>query len=364
MEVIFDPQIFSLQKYGGISRYFTGLATSMFESQEAAVGIHCPRYSSQYLKDVPPPVFASGEDISARRLWRYRRLFYTATNLVSFRKRLEQRRFDIAHHTYYWPLPDRLPVRARVTTIHDMIEEVLAPSPVKSRLKLRSIRQADHVICVSEYTRKTLLGLYDIAPDKVSVVHLGRPQVAVAVSPENPASRPYILYVGPRTGYKNFDRLLAAYAASDRLKRDFRLTCFGGGPLTADEKSACAARGIAVDDVLHITGDDVALHAAYRGAALFVYPSLYEGFGLPPLEAMTLGTPVACSNATSIPEIVGEAGEYFDPADAESMTRAMEMVLYSGTRRQELIRLGHERALGFGWDRCARETLDIYRAIL
>jgi glycosyltransferase involved in cell wall biosynthesis len=309
-------------------------------------------------------VFAGGEDTSARPLWRYRRLFYTAANLASFRTRLAQGRFDVAHHTYYWPLPDRLPVRARVTTIHDMIDEVLVPRPVKSRLKLQSIRQADHVICVSEYTRKTLLDFYDISPDKVSVVHLGRPQVMADISSENPVCQPYILYVGPRSGYKNFDRLLAAYAASDRLKRDFRMACFGGGPFTADEKSAFVASGIAPDSVLHFTGDDAVLHASYRGAALFVYPSLYEGFGLPPLEAMALGSPVACSNATSIPEIVGEAGEYFDPGHAESITHAMEAVLYSGTRRQELIRLGYERALGFGWDRCARETLDIYRAIV
>jgi len=97
---------------------------------------------------------------------------------------------------------------------------------------------------------------------------------------------------------------------------------------------------------------------------LFVYPSLYEGFGLPPLEAMALGAPVACSNATSIPEIVGDAGEYFDPADTDSVRQAMEAVLYSGTRRQELVRLGRERSAGFSWDKCARETFDIYRTIV
>jgi len=364
MEVIFDPQIFSLQKFGGISRYVTGLATSMFESQSAGVEIHCPRYSSQYLEDVPSAVFGGGEDISAQRLWRYGRLFYTVSNLASFRRRLAQKRFDVAHHTYYWPLPDRLPVRARVTTIHDMIDEVVAPNRIKSWLKLRSIRQADHVICVSEYTRKTLLGLYDIAPEKVTVVHLGKPEIATDVSSWSPEGRPCILYVGPRSGYKNFPRLLDAYAASQRLKRDFRLACFGGGSFTTDEKSAFVKHGITADDVLHLTGDDAALHTAYRGAALFVYPSLYEGFGLPPLEAMALGAPVACSNTTSIPEIVGNAGEYFEPADADSMTRAMETVLYSDTRRQELVKAGHERSAGFSWGKCARETLDIYRAIL
>ena len=364
MEIIFDPQIFSLQKFGGISRYVAGLTTSMFESQSVGVEIHCPHYSSQYLKTISSAVFSGGEDISKQRLWSCGRLLYTISNLASFRRRLVQKRFDIVHHTYYWPLPNRLPVRARVTTIHDMIDEVIAPSSLKSRLKLRSIRQADHVICVSEYTRKTLLELYDIAPEKVTVVHLGKPEMVVEVSPVKLEGRPFILYVGPRSGYKNFPRLLTAYATSQRLRRDFRLACFGGGKFTADEKSAFVKQGIAAEEVLHLTGDDAALHKAYRSAALFVYPSLYEGFGLPPLEAMTLGAPVACSNTTSIPEVVGDAGEYFDPADSDSIMRAMEAVLYSDARRKELVTAGHQRATNFSWAKCARETLDSYRTII
>jgi glycosyltransferase involved in cell wall biosynthesis len=102
----------------------------------------------------------------------------------------------------------------------------------------------------------------------------------------------------------------------------------------------------------------------YMGAAAFVYPSLYEGFGIPPLEAMSLGCPVICSNATSVPEVVGDAGEYFDPADPEAIRDAVERVLQSNDRRSELVTKGHARRSLFSWQRCAKETLDVYRSIL
>lgn len=284
--------------------------------------------------------------------------------MALFRKRLTTQAFDIAHHTYYWPLPDSLSVHARVTTIHDMIDETIVPNPRKSSLKRRSVQQADHVICVSEHTRKALLECYDIAPEKVSVVHLGKP-APPPLPPATPDERitPYILYIGERGGYKNFGCLAQAFASSVRLSRDFQLVCFGGKPFSSDEIKSFAALGLASNQVQHCSGDDDMLIALYRDASLFVYPSLYEGFGLPPLEAMSMGTAVACSDATSIPEVVGKAGEYFDPTRMDSIMHAMESVLYAATRRQELIALGHERSAHFSWDRCARETLDIYRTL-
>lgn len=364
MHIIYDPQIFSLQKFGGISRYFTEIATRMFQLTGIDVEIHCPSYLNQHLKAVTSAVFKGGEDISTQQILRYKKIVTTMKNLDLFRKHIAQTHFDIAHHTYYWPLPDKLPVKARVTTIHDMIEEEISPNFIKSRLKLRSIRQADHVICVSDYTRNTLLKHTDIAPEKVTVVHLGKPEFIEEVKPMVLDGRPYVLYVGPRTGYKNFTRLMHAFANSNRLKKDFRMICFGGGAFTMDENNAFLKCGLGIEDVLHLTGDDAELHSAYKGASLFVYPSLYEGFGLPPLEAMTLGTPLACSNTTSIPEIVGIAGEYFDPTDIESMISAMERVLYSDKRKAELIIEGKKRSNFFSWNKCAQETIDIYKAII
>lgn len=106
------------------------------------------------------------------------------------------------------------------------------------------------------------------------------------------------------------------------------------------------------------------LASIYANAAAFVYPSLYEGFGIPPLEAMSLGCPVICGNTSSIPEVVGDAGEYFDPNDTESMRVAIEAVLQSTGRSQELVAKGQAQRSLFSWQRCARETLDVYRSIL
>ncbi|MDP2786967.1 MAG: glycosyltransferase family 1 protein [Pseudomonadota bacterium] len=366
MKVVYDPQIFSLQEYGGISRYFAELASHLHILDETEVEICSPWYASRYLSDISQPLVNIRAGIPARRYLRYTRHLFTAANMVLFRKRLSTKSFDILHHTYYWPLPDKLPVRARVTTIHDMIDDTILPNPRKSTLKRRSVRQADHVICVSEHTRKALLECYDIAPEKTSVVHLGKPIPPPLPYPclSDVGATPYILYVGERGEYKNFGRLLKAYASSARIHRDFRLICFGGKPFSADERNSFSAQGLTSKQVQHFSGDDGMLHAHYRSASLFIYPSLYEGFGLPPLEAMSLGTPIACSNSSSIPEVVGSAGEYFDPTRTDSIVEAMESVLFSATRRQELIALGQERSGLFSWDKCAQETLAVYKTLV
>lgn len=113
-----------------------------------------------------------------------------------------------------------------------------------------------------------------------------------------------------------------------------------------------------------MNGADSTLAKYYCNAALFIYPSLYEGFGIPPLEAMSLNCPVACSNNSSIPEVIGGAGEYFDPMDTESMRTAIEHVLNSTDRRIELIKRGQLRCTQFSWERCAKETLAIYRKLM
>lgn len=364
LKVIYDPQIFSLQEYGGISRYFAELASHLYTLAETEIEVCSPWHSSRHLSGIPQSILNAKAGIPGRRYLRYTRHLFTAANMALFRKRLTAKSFDIAHHTYYWPLPDRLPVHARVTTIHDMIDDTIAPNSRKSSLKRISVQQADHVICVSEHTRRTLLDCYGIAPEKTSVVHLGRPEInSLHHSPPGVYPSPYILYVGARSGYKNFFRLIHAFVSSTRIRQDFQLVCFGGKPFSSDEMNALAVRGLTAKQVRHCSGDDGMLHALYRDASLFVYPSLYEGFGLPPLEAMSMGTPIACSDTSSIPEVVGGAGEYFDPTRADSIAQAMESVLYSTTRRQELISMGHERSALFSWNRCARETLAIYRTL-
>jgi glycosyltransferase involved in cell wall biosynthesis len=224
-------------------------------------------------------------------------------------------------------------------------------------------QRADHVICISENTRKDLLELTDLHEDKVSVVYLGFDKL-IPVASETETKKPYLLYVGHRGDYKNFEGFLHAYAGSSLLRNNFEVMCFGGGSFSSNEAKLFDELELSADQLKQMAGDDNKLASAYRDAALFVYPSHYEGFGIPPLEAMSLGCPVACSNNSSIPEVVGDAGEYFDPANIESIRVAMEHVLNSAARRTELIDKGLIRCGQFSWKRCAEETLAIYKGLI
>ena len=122
--------------------------------------------------------------------------------------------------------------------------------------------------------------------------------------------------------------------------------------------------GLSASQVQQIGGDDSVLADLYRTAHLFVYPSLYEGFGIPPLEAMSFDCPVVCSNSSSIPEVVGDAAVFFDPDSGESMGQALMKVASDVSLRQALVARGRERIKMFSWQRCAKQTIDVYRSVL
>ena len=171
--------------------------------------------------------------------------------------------------------------------------------------------KADHVICISENTRSDLLKIWDCDPSKVSVVHLGFDSFAarnkqVKALNKN-ISRDYILFVGARKGHKNFERLLEAYSSKKSLSDNFSLICFGGGSFCDDEEKKLKNLGIA-NKVIQMNGSDELLASLYQNADLFVYPSLYEGFGIPPLEAMSAGCPVAAARTSRYPRSMRFSG--------------------------------------------------------
>ena len=144
---------------------------------------------------------------------------------------------------------------------------------------------------------------------------------------------------------------------------NFDLVCFGGGAFTTREIALIKALNIDTKRVRQVPGSDEMLAGFYKAASAFVYPSLYEGFGIPPLEAMSFACPVVCSNVSSIPEIVGDAAEMFDPYDIESIQLAIERVVQDEELKSELINRGKERIKQFSWERCAQETLKVYKKI-
>jgi glycosyltransferase involved in cell wall biosynthesis len=199
-----------------------------------------------------------------------------------------------------------------------------------------------------------------VPENKTSVIYHGSSFYKKTKNKSFPIRKPYLLFIGQRDGYKNFDILLRAFAHSSKLRKDFLLICFGGGTFSSVERKRIATLGLSLQDVIHVRGDDADLAGFYGEAAAFVYPSLYEGFGIPLLEAMALSCPVVCSNASSFPEVVGNAADLFDPFDEESLRSTIERVVFSMEHRDFLIGRGLDRARLFSWDRCAEETLQVY----
>ncbi len=277
---------------------------------------------------------------------------------------------DVVHETYYSEDEFRPRGALRVVTVHDLIHDrfpsMFVNSEGTTRPKKIAAMRADHVICVSRNTQNDLIELYGIPEEKTSVVHLGvdkhifaAPKSKVKVHP-----RSFILYVGPRGGYKNFESLILAVASSTSLRKNFDIVCFGGEPFTSQEKSFFVKCGLRRDQIFQMHGGDDRLVQFYQQAEALVYPSIYEGFGIPPLEAMAAGCPVICSNSSSLPEVVGAAAELFDPSDIASLISALETVLGSPSRLEELSKLGLARCEFFDWEKCATETAAVYRGIV
>ena len=366
MKIAFDQQIFIWQEYGGISRYAYQLAAELATSCNQEVALVCPLHVTHYLAAHPNELKVFGTKAPSR--FRSGRLF-RAVNLVASWLIMRWFRPSIVHETYYSARKVAPPGAKVVLTVYDMIHERypcdFPESDSTSHQKRLAVAQADHVICISKQTQKDLIEFFGVPPKKTSVVYLG---FALTETLDHPMrvgepESSYLLYVGNRSGYKNFGNLLQAYAASPLLLKNFNLVCFGGCPLAKVERDRIESLGIPLKNVRHMAGDDAALKDAYRKAAAFVYPSLYEGFGIPPLEAMSFGCPVICSNSSSIPEVVGDAGEMFDPNDAESMRSTLERVMADPSLREVMVGRGYERIKQFSWERCARETLNVYQQV-
>jgi glycosyltransferase involved in cell wall biosynthesis len=368
MKIAYDSQIFSAQVYGGISRYFCEIARRIAKEPGLQVSIAAPMYVNAYLEDMPEGLvsgFRAPKIIGSRLLQR-------GVGMLIGDLMLRAKAPDIVHETYYFPY--RLgPRRARrVLTIHDMIPEKFASNLLHTektaQYKVLAAKRADHVICISESTRRDAIEILGLQPDKTSVIYHGfdlmNARVKVATNVVLPTNKPYLLYVGIRGGYKNFLGLLEAYASSPLLRTEYGLICFGGGAFSQDEQKVFEMHGLDQAQIIQIGGSDQLLAELYKNASVFVYPSLYEGFGMPPLEAMAHDCPVACSNSGSIPEVVADAGEYFDPGNIESLRVAIEHVTESASHRGALIKKGHERLKLFSWDHCATKTLDVYNALV
>lgn len=291
------------------------------------------------------------------------------TALASYLSHIGRRpRADILHSTFY--LPHGLDGRhsgKRIVTIHDMIPELMPQTRRRLdflTLKQRYIRSADQVICVSEATKQDMLKVYGLIRAPIHVIHHG---VSSRFRPDIPPAdflpAHFILFVGHRHQYKDADVLFRAFGQIARIDLDLELLCVGGNGITRAEASLLEELGIR-DRVSQRFLSDELMASAYSNAAAFVFPSHFEGFGLPALEAMASGTPTILARSTSLPEIGGDAAIYFEPGGVEELGRQITAVLNDSSLRKDLVSRGLARSGEFTWDRAAAHTADVYRQAL
>lgn len=366
MKIAYDYQVFSQQPYGGVSRYFFEISKRISNlNKDSNVSILSPLYINEYLESVKGELKIKG--IKIPNIPKSQRLIYLINRLLS-RKQLKKFKPDILHETYYSSNTISYGKEKLIITVYDMIHELFPScfnsSDKTSQIKRKAIDRADHIICISENTRQDLIRLFGIDKEKTSVVPLGVSLNSKQNNLKIKRKKGYILYVGSRVGYKNFRNLIFAYSKNKELNNQYDLIAFGGGEFTLDEKTLFKEVGLNENKVIHESGTDEKLVSFYSDASLFVYPSLYEGFGIPPLEAMSLNCPVACSNSSSMPEVVGNAAAFFDPKSVKSISSAIQSVLEDVSYKDLLISRGQNRIKHFSWDSCSQKTYEIYQKVI
>lgn len=359
--VLFDEQIFIMQPAGGgVARYFTELLTAFEQNPDLGITANTRfRYSRNN------DLNAKGWARPAPEVLRKPRALY----LMNMPWRTVPLRERILHHTYYHKRFLHTGKGAkRVTTVHDMIPEVL-PQLFSSNPHLEKrefIRRSDLILCVSEHTKLRLLEHYPDIGAPIVVTPLGvSPWWSEGDQAESQkrgeTDRPQLLYVGGRGAYKSFDTVVKALAILNRP--DVTLMVVGHSPASSAELSLIESLRL-TGQIRFTNASDAQLRDLYRESTAFVYPSIHEGFGLPTLEALASGTRVILSDASVFPEVGGSAVEYFTVSEHESLAWEIQSILDENTQaREACIRRGKEWASNFTWGRTANLTADAYRGI-
>lgn len=289
-------------------------------------------------------------------------------------------KIDLFHATDF-VLPYTLGSTRTLLTVHDLsfvrVPEAASP-PLKAYLDAvvpRSVERADHLLADSAATKEDLIDLYKTPADKITVLYSGVDRRFRRVSDRGAlestrakyglADRRYVLSVGTVQPRKNYSRVIRALAEARASGLDLRYAIAGGkGWLEAEMQHTIASTGMG--DYVHLLGfvDDEDLPALYSGSRMLLMPSLYEGFGLPILEAMACGVPVIASNISSLPEVAGDAAILVDPNDTAALGDAMLAVETESTLREQLIQKGYRQAEKFSWRRSAAQLLSVYRSLL
>ncbi|WP_461140888.1 glycosyltransferase family 4 protein [Spirosoma pomorum] len=368
MKVLFDHQCFTGGMYGGVSRYFYDLMRSFTHIPDVDFDLSLLLSNNDYLNRA-----------SFSKHLRYRRFAHTkrvnqaasALNRINSLRQIKAGNFDVFHPTYYHRyFLDTIGKKPFVLTFYDAASERYKDQYPDlgeglTQVKQQLLDRADAVISISDFTSEELLRYFKVDPAKIKVVHLGtefsEPAIRSVRQPK-PVDFPYLLFVGKRELYKNFNGFYRAIQPVMKRHPDLHLICAGGGTFTPTELATFQAAGLSNRTHYHpIT--DASLMGLYQHALAFVFPSLNEGFGIPVLEAFSGNCPVVLSDRTSLPEVGQDAALYFDPDDDESVADAIERVVTDASLRESLRQKGDLRLRDFSCDKTARQTLEVYKSL-
>ncbi len=382
MKVLYDPQAFDMQTHGGVSRCFAELYAHRPAFVDASISIK--ETNNVYLKDLGLPEagdvykhFLCAKDTKLKHFlfkltynlkygkfsrWDKRPLI----NQYETESVIKKGDFDIFHPTffddYFLPFLGKKPF---VITVHDMIPEIFSMDHSQAKQKLAVIPKAAHIIAVSGQTKKDLVRIMNVPEEKVSVVYHGADEEPYIPSSTAPFAEEYILYVGTRYEYKNFKAFCKSCVGILKRHPQLKIVCTGV-PFSPEEIQLFESLGIKDRMVHRFVQTRQELFDLYHYAITFVYPSKYEGFGIPILEAYKADCPVMLNRASCFPEIAGDAAVFFDLNSEKSDFEEQFETLYrlTGDERGELIQRQRERMKLYSWSKSAAQLADVYKDVL
>ena len=363
MNIIYDHEIFARQRYGGVSRYFyeiiSGVAEKYHPEIDLYLGYNITGYDFSALSSL---ININRNDISYPSKLHF---IINQFNKVGFKKFSSIKNHHVFHKTYYSNVGLDLKTNI-ISTVHDMTHELYPEYFTKNdgttEKKRKTVDASKAVICVSETTKNDLVEIFNIPAENIEVIYHG-------ITLKNDKhykdiiKKPYLLYVGQRWGYKNFNQLLSVYSYDKALNSNFDLVCFGGGEFNYSEKLFISKNELG-SKVKLVSGNDEVLKALYSNAELFIYTSLYEGFGFPPLEAMEFGCPVLSSPGGSVSEILSDAAMFYDTKNGSDLFEKIQLFLNDKSLKQKYVQMGKNRVKEFTWEKSIGMHYNLYNEVI
>ncbi len=364
MNVLYDHQAFSMQIFGGISKYFVEL----FHNFSPNINCILPKiytnnhYIQQSANFSSRPFLPSIE-------FKGKKVILSKINNIKQKYTFGKIKYDIFHPTYYDPyFLNYLNTKPFVLTVHDMTHEkfphLFSKNDRTIEWKKFITTKADRIIAVSENTKQDLIDILKINPRKIKVIYHGysKEEFDEEKFTKYLFKNRYILFVGERKRHKNFYTFVSAIEILLKTFTEMNVICLGGGEFTKEELMMFENKKMS--NIFHqfSVPSDV-LYGFYKHAELFVYPSLYEGFGMPILEAFANNCPTALSNSSCFYEIAKDAAIYFDPTDKQQMAEQIKNILTNNKLKEGLIIKSKERLNHFSWQKSAKQTEIVYNLL-